>query len=109
MREEFEKLPEIAETIEKYEGYRVGDRYSTYDTSATAWLNGAWYAYQEQQKIIFKNNSINQCAESQLGQACVRWRELCEEKQKKIDTVLGYLEFWKDGNVAHNDIKDLLK
>ena len=52
IREEFEKLDEIKTTLEKYDGYRVGNKYSTYDTSATAWMNGAWYAFQEQQKKI---------------------------------------------------------
>lgn len=51
-REKFERLPEIKKTINKYDGHRVCEKYSTYDTSATAWLNGAWYAYQEQQKQI---------------------------------------------------------
>ena len=52
MREEFEKLPKVAEVIKKYDGYRIGNKYSTYDTAYTAWLNGAWYAFQEQQKKI---------------------------------------------------------
>ena len=44
MREEFEKLPKVAEVIKKYDGYRIGNKYSTYDTAYTAWLNGAYRA-----------------------------------------------------------------
>lgn len=66
--------------------------------SSTSFVNGAWMAFQEQQKKIDKINSINQCAESQLGDACVRWRELSDDKQKKIDDVLKHIEHeeWMD-------------
>ena len=62
MRSKFEGLAEIAKVLEQYDGYRVGEKYSTYDTGATAWLNGAWYAFQEREKRIEAViNYINGC------------------------------------------------
>ena len=59
MREQFEKLPEIARVIACDE-IKWCDTYHWYRTDNTdansiyhvAWLNGAWYAFQEQQKKI---------------------------------------------------------
>ncbi len=59
MRGEFEKLPEIARVIACDE-IKWCDTYHWYRTDNTdansiyhvAWLNGAWYAFQEQQKKI---------------------------------------------------------
>ena len=56
-REEFEKLPEIARMVACDE-IKWCDTYHWYRTDNTdansiyhvAWLNGAWYAFQEQQK-----------------------------------------------------------
>lgn len=60
MREQFEKLPEIANKIDNnicyddevnryyFKGIYVNEFYHC----LLAWLNGAWYAYQEQQKKI---------------------------------------------------------
>lgn len=61
MREEFEKLPEIARVIACDE-IKWCDTYHWYRTDNTdansiyhvAWLNGAWYAFQEQKKKIDK-------------------------------------------------------
>ena len=51
MREEFEKLPEIAEILESGNAKWCEDMkmYIGYDAD---FVNGALYAYQEQQKII---------------------------------------------------------
>ena len=55
MREQFEKLPEIAEKL-KY--LKWSDALECYVELAdrpvglAAWVNGAWYAFQEQQKKI---------------------------------------------------------
>ena len=55
MREEFEKLPEIADSLSEHI-YFGGDGF--YHSSLVNfqglvnWLNGAWYAWQEQQKKI---------------------------------------------------------
>ena len=57
MREEFEKLPEIAHILMdedthwcKKRGMYVNQR--VFQDSITGYLNGAWMAYQEQQKKI---------------------------------------------------------
>ena len=58
MREQFEKLPEIAERIgggiywNEYRQKYQADLSSLFPT--VCYLNGAWYAYQEQQKKIDK-------------------------------------------------------
>lgn len=56
MREKFEKLPEIAKRLNKVEWdddiKRYRPRTTDKDTMACARVNGALYAYQEQQKII---------------------------------------------------------
>ena len=55
MREKFEKLPEIADSLSEHI-YFGGDGF--YHSSLVNfqglvnWLNGAWYAFQEQQKKI---------------------------------------------------------
>ena len=55
IREEFEKLPEIADSLSEHI-YFGGDGF--YHSSLVNfqglvnWLNGAWYAFQEQQKKI---------------------------------------------------------
>jgi len=64
MREEFEKLPEIAELIKEHDAYYCskGKWYLCPDDDqfAEAYLDGAWYAYQEQQKTIdLLKNSID--------------------------------------------------
>ena len=59
-REEFEKLPEIAEIFKGLHPTIIWfcDKSNKYATSFSGfddrvmWLNGAWYAFQEQQKII---------------------------------------------------------
>ena len=53
-REQFEKLPEIRDSISEHIVF-IGNKYTTpnpdfYDL--VNWLNGAWYIYQEQQKKI---------------------------------------------------------
>ena len=54
MREQFEKLPEIRDSISEHIVF-IGNKYTTpnpdfYDL--VNWLNGAWYAFQEQKKKI---------------------------------------------------------
>ncbi len=53
-REEFEKLPEIADSLSEHILF-VGDKYTTPNDSffdLVNWLNGAWYMYKEQQKTL---------------------------------------------------------
>lgn len=56
MREQFEKLPEIATAIKQGIYYNERDNcYSSINGASylvIARVNGAWYAYQEQQKKI---------------------------------------------------------
>ena len=60
MREQFEKLPEIARHIHKFvyqddlNCYRNKIKYS--DIHLITWVNGAWYTYQEQQRRIDSYN-----------------------------------------------------
>ena len=56
MREEFEKLPEIAKMIESGDVW-WSEKYNSYsgsDSELDCYVNGAWYAHQEQQKKIDK-------------------------------------------------------
>lgn len=58
MREQFEKLPEIAKRMIAVEFNNTLNRYESKSPvliecfEAALYLNGAWYAYQEQQKKI---------------------------------------------------------
>jgi len=53
MREEFEKLPEIASKLD-HVYFEDGYYYPKYDDTHedAMYVDGAWYAYQEQQKKI---------------------------------------------------------
>ena len=59
MREQFEKLPSIAAELENSDGELYWcDKQNQYrnnrvfQDSQTGWMNGAWYAFQEQQTKI---------------------------------------------------------
>lgn len=55
MREQFEELPEIAKNIDKYIFCETDNEYKELDVRYALGrikINGAWYAYQEQQKKI---------------------------------------------------------
>ena len=61
IREQFEKLPEIKGTIFEYKHEVIFDEsenkyttpcYSTFEPEYVYFLNGAWYAFQEQQAKI---------------------------------------------------------
>ena len=69
MREQFEKLPEIKEMLlnndelkwcyetNRYINHRV------FQDAETGYINGAWYAFQEQQKII---DSMTECMDEAI-------------------------------------------
>ena len=62
MREEFEKLPEIAKKIE-YDDVWWSEKYNSYrgsDVELDCYANGAWYAYQEQQKKISVKDELKE-------------------------------------------------
>ena len=55
MRKQFEKLPDVAEKLNEKHIVFIANKYTTANSSfydSVNWLNGAWYAYQEQQKKI---------------------------------------------------------
>lgn len=55
MREQFEKLPEIMEYLRDVEWSELTQRYIAKRVNhyyAATFINGAWYAFQEQQKRI---------------------------------------------------------
>lgn len=59
MREEFEKLPQIAKMIPKDNAFMFSEEdncYFDYDDTRRieGFINGSWYAFQEQQKKIDK-------------------------------------------------------
>ena len=67
MRDQFEKLPEIKGTIFEYKHEVIFDEsenkyttpcYSTFEPEYVYFLNGAWYAFQEQQKKIDSVNKL---------------------------------------------------
>ena len=68
-REDFEKLPKIEKIIKN--GIHYNDRFNCYQSTdgisylTIARINGAWYAFQEQQKQI---NEIKAMAESWINQ-----------------------------------------
>ena len=86
MREQFEKLPEIAEKL-KY--LKWSDALECYVELAdrpvglAAWVNGAWYAFQEQQEKIARLQS----ALDELKTTCKRhndpmWRGFANDYDK---------------------------
>ena len=52
MREQFEKLPEIARMIYTYDVLFVNGMYECSNLEIRGYVNGAWYAFQEQQRRI---------------------------------------------------------
>lgn len=80
MREQFEKLPEIAETLLDYkhevvfhelENKYITPCYSTFVPEYVYFLNGAWYAFQEQQKRINEFVNIIHDAYMSVGNSSV--------------------------------------
>lgn len=62
MREQFEKLEEIAEIIKKGDLF-FNDVYGVYGSKSNndfdaGFINGAWYAFQEQQGKLNKANQV---------------------------------------------------
>lgn len=90
MREKFEKLPEIQAELENSDGELYWcDKQNQYrnnrvfQDSQTGWMNGAWYAFQEQQKKIARLQS----ALDELKTTCERhndpmWRGFANDYDK---------------------------
>lgn len=106
LREEFEKLPHIADKLESIYFCENLECYIEKKgcgfCGISSWVNGAWHTYQKQQKIIDENNSSNQSCENQLGQACVAWIEKYNEQQKQIDEIKATAESWINQDYTHN-------
>ena len=65
-REQFEKLPEIMEYLRDVEWSELTQRYIVKRVNhyyAATFINGAWYAFQEQQKLINRIYSANEDSE----------------------------------------------
>lgn len=105
MREEFEKLPEIANILQSEYWDFIDDDYLIYhDNELCLYVQGAWYAYQEQQKkieqlleIINTGLKIERNMNNQI-----------HSLKEKIDTVVEYLDS-NEGLLRYEQIKDILK
>lgn len=95
MREAFEKLPEIARHIHKFvyqddlNCYR--NKIKSSDIHLVTWVNGAWYAFQEQQKRIEEFRKINISLNAGLRKNSKNKQKLLGkniELQKRIDGAL---------------------
>lgn len=89
MREQFEKLPHILEFMQ-YVTCFDGLKYVSDNQRTADYLNGAWYAYQEQQKKI----DMQECG--------------AEEIISIINSITPY-EYDLDTMSKINKIKELLK
>ena len=95
MREQFENMPEVRKKLKDLHPTIVwfSDQENEYASSfdgfqsMVIWLNGAWYTYQEQQKLQ-KLRSLDEMAINQLAQANQVWRTKCDELQERIEEVL---------------------
>ncbi len=91
MREEFEKLPEIASRLSALKFYEGHNFYGVLDESPQSamncnYVNGAWFACQEQQKKIDEVKSKVQDILTELDdrQSKEYIIEKCEEIIKEI-------------------------
>ena len=76
IREEFEKLPKIAEILKDEDAHWCDKRgmyinQRVFQDSTTGYLNGAWYAFQQQQKKIDAIVSIVREADLSNGNSSV--------------------------------------
>lgn len=100
MREQFEKLPEIASILDGLHHTIVwfGDdnKYHTSFNFDVSFINGAWYAFQEQQKQL---DLINQYTAAQ-GESIKILNDERIKQQKKIDEALKHLKIPHYGYTA---------
>lgn len=104
MREQFEKLPEIAELLIEAQFDEQTGEYVSYWSHNSGYLNGAWYTFQEQQKkidqlvgVINAGLKIEQSMSDQI-----------HSLKEKINATIEYLDS-TDGLVWYAQIKDILK
>lgn len=107
MREEFESLPEIAEHLEGATWSDATQRYVAKYVNhyrSAMFLNGAWCAYQEQQKKIEQLlDIINTGLEIERNM-----NNQIHSLKEKIDKAIEYLDSI-EGLVWYEQIKELLK
>ena len=104
MRDQFEKLPEIAEGLqhctynESTNDYHANVAHDNEWEWHTQFVNGAWYAYQEQQK---KLNCCREENKAHLEKIDGAWNELDDRNSKEyiIENLEKILKGNKDGRV----------
>ena len=87
MREQFENMPEVHKKLKDLHPTIVwfSDQENEYTSSfdgfqsMVIWLNGAWYAYQEQQKKI---DAITKQRDSFIKAHHIAMNDVCENKAK---------------------------
>lgn len=87
MREQFENMPEVHKKLKELHPTIVwfSDQENEYASSFNGfqsmviWLNGAWYAYQEQQKKI---DAITKQRDSFIKAHHIAMNDVCENKAK---------------------------
>ena len=85
IREEFEKLPEIANLISESDAYFADESIYFCDNDfACGYLNGAWYAFQEQQKKIDENHRLIHIDDLRT---LVHWTEMMASEYGDDDAV----------------------
>lgn len=81
-----------------FEEYCKKNQYSLYQTRSQAFTLGA----ASRQAEIDKIKSDHQLVESQLGQACIKWREISEKRQAEIDELEAKLkQAYEDIDIFH--------
>ncbi len=89
-REKFEALPEISEQLQFIDGFDGFKYHSINNHRSADWLNGAYYAYCEQEKVI----QMQECGVKSIIEI--------------IDSITPY-EYDLDTMGKINKIKELLK
>lgn len=98
LRKEFEALPEIAKLIETHKPFYRNGWYECNNSVMRGFINGAYYAFQEQQKEIddlalkieSKDHSAREClsAMSLSCASCLREQKDLKEVISEINTYL---------------------
>lgn len=100
-REAFEKLPEVASILKGNDCRFLGDGYRVYgDNELQCYLDGAWYAYQEQQK------KLDCCREENKAHL-----EKIDELQARVDEALNMLckLQYSSGERIYGEVGGILK
>ena len=97
MREQFENLPEIAGSLSQHIYFGDDNLYHSdliNFQKLACWMNGAWYAYQEQQKKINEHNAKLQKFIDELT------KTEQDDKDNKI-------EFWRGFAECAGSVRDV--